>query len=271
MAGYAPVNDPPPVAPEPEPTQNALVESLKTGVGHVGKWLEVNDVQKVAQEVTVDTFNKYKGYVYDGPFSYRVANCIAGMSMVVFGTLGVFITGGVMNTLINFYQIGFGLLICGLESSKPWMSVEVQKFLLEYFRFMFTMTGRGCFYILAGVLIAVSAPWTNFVVGVYTVGTGVASLVYGFKARSKLMALKFTIADEVAARQTFSRYDTDSDGKITIAQFSSLCEAMQLQLSHSELEAAVALIGDSTARTISADEFCKWHTSIVASGEKVGV
>jgi len=207
--------------------------------------------------------------VYDGPFSYRVANCIAGMAMVVFGVLGIFLVGGVMNTLINFYEVGFGLIICGLESSKPWMSPEVNKFLFEYFKFMFTMSGRGMFYILAGVLITVSAPWTNFVVGVYTIGTGLTSLIYGFKASSKLMALKFTIADEVAARQTFSRYDTDGDGKITIAQFSSLCEAMTLTLSHSELEAAVALIGDPTSRTISVDDFCKWHTSLLANGQKV--
>jgi len=61
---YEPVNDaPPPSATNNGTTQNAVVEHLKTGVGHVSKWLEVNDVQKVAQEVSVETFHKYKGYV----------------------------------------------------------------------------------------------------------------------------------------------------------------------------------------------------------------
>ena len=115
----------------------------------------------------------------DGPFSYKVASFLAGLAMAAFGIIGVFVSGGFMNTTLNLYQLGFGLLTLGLESHKQLLAPEQKAFLFEYFRFMFTLTGRGCFYVLVGVLVSSANPWPNFFVGTFTLGVGVASLYYG--------------------------------------------------------------------------------------------
>lgn len=99
-----------------------------------------------------------------------------GVAMVVFGTVGVFAEGGFMTTLLNLYQVLFGALTVGLESHHPVLSSDVKAFLFDYFRFLFTLVGRGCFYVLVGVLIVTASPWTNFFVGCFTIGTGFASL-----------------------------------------------------------------------------------------------
>jgi hypothetical protein len=104
------------------------------------------------------------------------ASSAAGVAMVVFGIIGVFVEGGFMNTLLNFYQLFFGALTVGLESHRPLLAPELKSFLFEYFGFLFTLVGRGCFYVLVGVLIVTAAPWTNFFVGCFTIGTGFASL-----------------------------------------------------------------------------------------------
>ena len=145
----------------------------------VSAWLEVHEVNKTTQEVLQKAHDQFRGYVVDGPFSYKIASFVAGAAMIFFGITGVFVTGGFMNTLINFYQLGFGLLTVGLESNKELLSKEFKAFLFEYFRFMFTLVGRGCFYILAGILLTAAHPWPNFFVGIFTLGTGFASIYYG--------------------------------------------------------------------------------------------
>jgi hypothetical protein len=165
-------------------------------------------------------------------------------------------------------QLGFGLLTIGLEAHRPVIDTELRKFLFEYFRFLFTLSGRGCFYILIGVIILSSRPWTNFLVGVYTTGTGVASLYYGFKANQKLQELKGKHNDEVAARQAFVRVDSDGDGVISIGQFAVLLKDLGCELGHQELEAAVAVVGDDMERSIEVDRFCEWYNDFVLSGQK---
>jgi hypothetical protein len=197
--------------------------------------------------------------VQEGPFSFRVACFMAGTGMVFFGVVGIFMEGGIMNTLINFYQLGFGLLTIGLESSKPFLDPSFKAFLFEYFRFLFTLDGRGMFYVLVGLLIMSAAPIFNFFVGIGVMATGIAALYYGRRARNKLAALKYVVNDEVAARDKFFHYDTDGDQKISIVQFSSLLEDLNMSLDHHELEAAVAIIGNDMERTISADSFLSWY------------
>ena len=128
---------------------------------------------------------------------------------------------------------------------------------------MFTLVGRGCFYVLVGIVVTVANPWPNFFVGIWTVGTGLASLYYGYKANEKLMALRFALMDEVAARQTFSRFDSNGDGKVTVPEFASLLAELQCELSHHELEAAVALVSNDGERLISADAFVAWYNEHV--------
>jgi hypothetical protein len=179
--------------------------------------------------------------------------------MVVFGTFGVFVEGGFVNTLLNLYQVLFGLLIVGLESQKPVLQSELKTFLFEYFRFLFTLFGRGCFYVLVGVVVMAANPWTNFFVGAFTTIVGFASLFFGFRSSQKLVALKAMLIDEVAVRMTFSKYDTDCDQKVTWSQFSDLLAELGVNLSHQELEAAVSLIGNDMERTVTADAFCAWY------------
>lgn len=237
----------------------AAKENLAAGAQYVSEWLEVHEVNKVTGEVLGRAYGHYQGYVTDGPFSFKAASFLAGVAMVVFGIIGVFVEGGFMNTLLNFYQLLFGALTVGLESHRPLLAPELKRFLFEYFRFLFTLVGRGCFYVLVGVLIVTAAPWTNFLVGCFTIGTGFASLWYGYGAAKKLQALKGTVGDEVAARQTFARFDGDGDGKVSVAEFAALLQAVGCELTHHELEAAVALVGDMSDRTVSSDAFISWY------------
>ena len=62
-------------------------------------------MNKTAKEAMAVAYDQYKGYVVDGPFSYKAACFISGVAMTVFGALGIFVTGGFMNTLLNFYQV----------------------------------------------------------------------------------------------------------------------------------------------------------------------
>jgi len=188
--------------------------------------------------------------------------------MTFFGILNVFVEGGIVNTLFNFYQLGFGIVTLGLESHKPIINSDFKSFLFEYFRFMFTLVGRGCFYLLVGILITCTKPWTNYFVGMYTMATGVAALVYGYKANSKLAQLKFKFDDEVDARQKFKSYDTDEDNCITFVQFATLLEELKIDLSHNELEAAISLISNDMKRTIHVDSFCEWYHDL-ARDEKI--
>jgi hypothetical protein len=236
-----------------------VTEQIKGGVDVVSDWLEVHEVGKVSQEAFNNALKSYKGYVYDGPFSFRIACLIAGTVMCLFGIIGIFLEGGFMNTLINFYQLGFGLLTIGLESSKPFLDPKLKMFLFEYFRFLFTLEGRGMFYILVGLLIMSAAPWTNFFVGLFTIGTGAASLYYSHRAKQKLTAMKYVVSDEVAARQTFARYDKSGNQRITITEFSGLLEELNMALDRHELEAAVAIIGHDMDRTITCDDFIEWY------------
>jgi hypothetical protein len=58
------------------------------------------------------------------------------------------------------------------------------------------------------------------------------------------------VGDEVSIRQTFARFDGDGDGKVSVAEFASLLQAVGCELTHHELEAAVAIVGDMSDRTV---------------------
>lgn len=264
MAGYQPVTENGESLPE---RINSFAEKAKASVAYVSNWLEVHEVGKQAGEATESVLKQYRGYVYDGPFTFRVACFLSGSSMVVCGIYGIFVEGGFMNTLINFYQVGFGVLTVGLESHKALFSPGFKDFLFEYFRFLFTLFGRGFFYILVGVVILSANPWWfNFFVGAFAVGTGVASLVYGVQTKRKLGELKYKIGDEVMARQTFARYDGDGDLRVTVAEFAALLDELNVALNRQELEAAVALVGDDMERTIHVDRFVDWYKEQLLDG-----
>jgi len=76
------------------------------------------------------------------------------------------------------------------------------------------------------------------------------TLRYGYGAAKKLKALKGSVGDEVAVRQTFARFDSDGDGKVLVSEFASLLQAIGCDLTHHELEAAVAMVGDMSDRTV---------------------
>lgn len=48
---------------------------------YVSEWLEVHEVNKVTGEVLGNAYGHYKGYVVDGPFSFKAASFLAGEVM----------------------------------------------------------------------------------------------------------------------------------------------------------------------------------------------
>ncbi len=105
--------------------------AIKQGVDSAANWLEVHEVGKISNEAAAAAYAQIKGYVEDGPFSFRIASFIAGLAMSLFGVIGIFVEGGFGNTLINFYQLGFGLITIALESHKHEWTADWRKFLVR--------------------------------------------------------------------------------------------------------------------------------------------
>ena len=133
-----------------------------------------------------------------GGITFRVLSFAGGAAMVVNGTLGIFGNGGMMNTLINFYEVAFGLLAVCLEgnhqvSQPTYLSLtnatvscsthtrpcplqklpeQLKAFLFEWVHLVTMLTGRGIVYVLIGGIITAAQPWTNMIVGLYVVFIG---------------------------------------------------------------------------------------------------
>ena len=121
-----------------------------------------------------------------------------------------------MNKVINLYEVAVGLLMLMLEGRKKFVvSFDPKLVVFTQFHLITTLTGKGALYVLAGILFTSSKPFTNFIVGLYTITVGVLCIFYAVKGGGRLKKFKenhpMTSTSEEEIRSKFTYLDTDHD------------------------------------------------------------
>merc|ERR1711865_701188 len=90
-------------------------------------------------------------------------------------------------------------------------------------------------------------------------GTGKLSFLVGWYASRKLKALKKKFADASGLRKAFYAADKNGNGKLDSTEFMDLCKSLDLQLTHSELEAAMVTLDANWDGGVDYEEFKFWY------------
>ena len=99
-------------------------------------------------------------------------------------------------------------------------------------------TGRAlCYLFFGSLLLADAGSALGTCVGGYLAFVGLAMLYVSRSAVAKLRAL-MPRAAEASLRDAFARHDSDSDGKLSKAEFAELCEGLGEDLTPRERECA---------------------------------
>ena len=121
-------------------------------------------------------------------------------------------------------------------------------------------TGRAlCYLFFGSLLLADAGSALGTCVGGYLAFVGLAMLYVSRSAVAKLRAL-MPRAAEASLRDAFARHDSDSDGKLSKAEFGELCEGLGGDLTPRERECALSLLDVDGSGTIELDEFLAWYT-----------
>lgn len=126
------------------------------------------------------------GQVEKGMVGVQALAFGGGAALVFIGIFGCFAiaTNGVVEWIINFYQIAFGIGAMLVEGSEMPMlkqqpkAVALHAKLVEYAKFMTLLFGRGIFYIFVGSLtisVAFTTPidWLQLLIGIFILFVGI--------------------------------------------------------------------------------------------------
>lgn len=210
-------------------------------------------------QIVVEKYEELKAMAMSGGITFRLLSFAGGVAMVGNGVLGIFGSGGIMNTLINCYEVFFGLLAVALEGNHKRMPEWLKSFLFEWCHLVTMLTGRGIIYMLIGGIITAAQPWTNLFVGTYVVFVGFVSVYFGWKANKALDVFQNIESNEASIRADFLAYDDDGDNALTFEQFITFLSSKGVSLKHNEAEAAAARFDLNFDRRVDLDAFIMFY------------
>lgn len=219
----------------------------------------LESARTVSAQILTEKYTQLKAMAASGGITFRVLSFAGGVAMVANGVLGVFANGGFMNTLINCYEVAFGMLAVALEGKHEQMPESLKSFLFEWCHLVTMLTGRGILYMLIGGIITAAKPWTNLVVGLYVVFIGVVSVYFGWKANQSLDKFQNVEGNEASIRADFLKYDDDGDNALTFEQFITFLASKGVTLTHNEAEAAAARFDQNFDRRVDLESFVRFY------------
>lgn len=202
----------------------------------------------------------YADSVSNAPKGLSYLSTLGGMCMMVTAVLGLMWRSGTVKSLVQVYFFIFGGTILVLEMSHGMFAKpEYKAFLHEYFHFVFTLYGRGLFYIFCTSLLLAQWPFVpDVLVGLFMGFLSVIYTMVGLKSQAKLK--KMSIANDEEASAMFVQHDVNKDGLLDRDEFKALLATLEIEMTEQETDAAMLSIDKQSKGSITSEEFLDFYT-----------
>mmetsp|Transcript_3973 Transcript_3973/g.5524 ORF Transcript_3973/g.5524 Transcript_3973/m.5524 type:complete len:264 (+) Transcript_3973:73-864(+) len=213
-----------------------------------GKW-ELERLKGLAMENSGDSL-KFKTL----SFAAGVAMCSSGL----FGFFTQLFSLSVMHAMVELYVLCFGIVALIIDAQEVLCPANRRAAIYKYAKFMFTLWGKGLFYLFVGSLMI--AQWSMFdvVIGLYVALVGVYMLYTGYHVHKKLAALKTHLSDDNVLKRKFNEMDVDHSGALEGDEIVKLCKALGSDLTAAELESFVLMIPRNSQDKVEFPAFLQW-------------
>jgi hypothetical protein len=130
-----------------------------------GNMVDLGGMQDAGRDGLMQAGAAFSGQVQKGGAGVSMLAFCGGAALVVIGVWGLLGGQGLVEYVIDVYQIGFGIVMCLLEMQSKWfqdypkLSAYYTK-VAEHAKFLTLLIGRGFFYLFLGSLTC-SVAWTS--------------------------------------------------------------------------------------------------------------
>jgi len=202
----------------------------------------------------------------EGSISIRLCAILGGLALIVTSVLGFtqrFVSFHWVGAILGLYTLGLGCIMILLEGKQSSFLGDLESNLYKYALFVKYVWGRGILYFLAGTLemaqagIGIVNAW-ELLVGIFVMLVGIAFIVVGGRAASKLDGLR---CKQFSPQTLQSEFYIASEGTahVNITQFRALLQNLDVeQLDSREWETAFLQVEKTDRDAISLDEFQHW-------------
>lgn len=190
--------------------------------------------------------------VKEGDWSLHVLSLVAGMAMIIAsinGFLGKMVTLRWDSAFLDIivFVVGLGIVLTESGVVKLGVFASTNTMIDQNAPFLRSLMGRGCLFLIAGIVEIYQRGVFDILVGCFVVYVGLSYLWMGRRASQKLTAMR-TSAAAVSPEQLqeqFAMADMDGKGALTQSQFRQLTNNLGLDLNKQEAEAAFLQIDSS--------------------------
>jgi hypothetical protein len=205
-----------------------------------------------------------KEFSKDGNVNFRILAFAGGISVILTSSLSILISiahWGVLEVMVYFYTLLFGVLICILEGQfiKSRTVDKIRAVAVEGLPVLKYLWGRGVLYILSGSLQMSHLSSMNILSGTFLIGVGVLFVVIGVHTRRRLSKLKKSLKDVKSLRRYFHSFDRDGDGVLDMDEFGAFVANLTGEdMDEDELEATFCCIDSQGKGYVTLEEFQTW-------------
>jgi len=208
-------------------------------------------------------FEQVQELASKGSVSIRLCAILGGLALIVTSVLGFlqrFVSFRWVGAILNIYTFGLGCVMILLEGKQSSTLGDLESSLYKYALFVKYVWGRGILYFIAGTL-EMSQSGVNaweLLVGIFVMLVGIAFIVVGRRASSKLDELR---RKQFSPQTLQSEFYTASQGTthINIIQFRTLLQNLDIEhLDSREWETAFLQVEKADRDKVSFSEFQQW-------------
>lgn len=242
------------------------VTKAQESVGKAQEWVGdkfttvmANEHVQKASTIATSKVDTIKSSIQEGHFSVRIIAQLTGLALII-SAVGGFLTSlftlHLLGALLEVYTFILGCLMLVLETSvtESESIARVLPRLLANAQFLQGVYGRGLLYFVAGSLHLEQSSIIRSVIGGVVMLVGIAYIFLGYQASSK-MKTKTVDAEEL---QTKFQAAASTNGKLTVDEFFSLTESLELNMGRHESEVAFSVIDSDHDGLLTFEEFTTW-------------
>jgi len=248
-------------------TQAAAAAAIKEAGGLAGKVMNKENLEQMSK-VACERFDEISASLAKGDMSIRVMAVIGGIALAFFAAAGIFSKVIFLNwnaAVMEIYTLILAIVMVLLETPGIKIPDKYRQTLYKYCLFLKYIWGRGIVYFIAGNLQFAQGGIISFIVGAYVMFVGVIFIIVGRSAAKKLSTLKHDLFSDSTLRAKFTKADTKGEGQITLEQFGTLCDDLDLDLTKREKEGIFFHLDASDDNVLTFEEFQGWWKDYDAS------
>lgn len=205
-----------------------------------------------------------KQFATEGYLNFRLLAFAGGLAVIfnsIESLIVCFYNASYLKVFIYIYTLCFGWIICLLEGHFIKLSFvqNARARIIQLVPILKYLYGRGCFYVLSGILQLSQISPPNILSGLFLVVVGVMFILIGWHTKRRLTKLKKCLKDPKKLKKQFKKYDRDGDNYLDKDEFGDMIVGITgEEMDEDQLEGAFGVMDPKNKGIVTLEEFTAW-------------